>query len=116
MSILWTYSTFLFSSPEGPWPKLYYAGYMFNQNYYAIVTEFIDGRKPKKKSEVDFQLCKVALTMLHDKKIAHKDPRRPNFIIISDKQAIIIDFGFSTIDPDNFTNDFALMKKSFEMK
>ena len=87
---------------------------MFNQNFYAIVTEFIDGRDAKLNDKDDFELCEAALAKLHDKEIVHGDPRPINFLI-SNNRAIILDFGVSSFDRfgEDFSEDFELMQNSF---
>ena len=106
-------SIFSLSSAKGPWPNLYFADYIFNQNFYAIVTEFIDGRHPKKGDLTDFELCKVALEKLHDLGIIHGDPRPANFLI-SNGHAIILDFGFSVrFGHSACSKDISIMKRSF---
>lgn len=84
----------LLSVDDGPWPKLFYSGYIFNFNYFAIVTEFVKGRCPKRADKRDFEICLEALKKLHELDIIHGDARPPNFLI-STQKAYILDFGFS---------------------
>ena len=67
-------------------------------NYYAIVTEFIEGRCPNREDEDDFKRCFESLKKLHELDIIHGDARPPNFIIEANSQkTYILDFGFSFI-------------------
>jgi tRNA A-37 threonylcarbamoyl transferase component Bud32 len=111
-----------FSAPksDGLWPKLFYSGYIFNTNFYTIVTEFIEGRPPDSTSQVDFDKCLESLNKLHEVGILHGDPRPPNFIIeTSSQKAYILDFGFSSIlgklNESEKKKDIKIMKRSFNI-
>lgn len=86
----------MLKNSDGPWPKLFYSGYIFNMNYYTIVTEFIEGSHPERGNETHFNICLESLKKLHELNIIHGDPRPPNFILKNNNQsACILDFGFS---------------------
>ena len=115
-----TNASYNFSYPDGPWPKLFYSGYIFNTNFYTIVTEFIEGRRPDSTSQVDFDKCLESLNKLHEVGILHGDPRPPNFIIeTSSQKAYILDFGFSKFlgKPDDYEKeeDIEIMKGGFNI-
>ena len=90
---------------EGNWPKLYYGGYLFGDNYYSICTNFIDGicytseqlnMLPSNELNLLKSYCLETIKVFHIQGIAHRDIRAPN-IIFKDEKAFIIDFGFSKI-------------------
>lgn len=114
-----TNASYIFSYPDGPWPKLFYSGYIFNTNYYTIVTEFIKGRRPDLTSQDDFNKCLESLNELHKVGILHGDPRPPNFLIeTSSKKAYILDFGFSQflgkLEECEKAQDIEIMKLGFK--
>ncbi len=83
------------------WPKLAYAGFLFDQAYYGICTSFIEGScysSSIKSNNIEkiIKSCVEALEQLHDYGVVHGDIRLSNFIIDEDS-AKIIDFGFSKV-------------------
>ena len=92
-----------------------------------IVTNYIDGRKIKLKSEYkhveckkweyvvddDRELCENTLTSLNLLGIEHGDARTSNFVIVGNT-AIILDFGFSkqTFIKDENMKDDEIVKSS----
>lgn len=119
------------SSQIGPWPHIYYSGWIFNKNYFATVTKLIEGSNAeqeleKSQTQENFEsckeLCKEALLNVHKCNIAHGDARPANFIITIDKEdrsrkkAYIIDFGFSILDASEcqMKHDFVTFNKHFD--
>lgn len=87
--------------------------FVFISHNKPIITEFIDGRQPKRGDRDDFELCKGSLKKLHDVGIVHGNSQQSNFLI-SNNHAIILDFGFSVFFGDStYYKDFSLMKRSF---
>lgn len=110
---------FLNKRPEGNWPKIYYDGFLSNNEYYAIFTKYIDGvcytKEEMKALSVNKLIlpenyCKTTNVDFRANGIAHLDIREPN-LIFKDNIAFIIDFGFSQItdSTDHFCNDFNLL-------
>lgn len=63
-------------------------------SYYTIVTEFIEGRRPKREDEDDFKRCLESLKKLHELDIIHiihGDARPPT----DRRKVCILDFRFS---------------------
>jgi len=102
------------------WPKLVYAGFLFQNLYYGICTTFIKGKcYSSSKVESLFtgiikENCIKALKELHSKDVIHKDLRFSNFII-TQNSAVILDFGFSdfSYDQDEKLDEISLLEGIF---
>ena len=106
------------------WPRLAYAGLLFNELYYGICTSFIKGicySSSKVNLSYTLQIkenCIKALKELHAKDVIHKDIRFSNFIIKDNYSAVIIDFGFSIRSDNNYEKlaEINLLEGSFNYK
>jgi serine/threonine protein kinase len=75
--------------------------------FYSLVISFIEGKVVKfsEMSEREKSACKRALKQLHSFNVLHCDLHYKNFLIKSEDEAVIIDFGFSVISDDKSKHD-----------